>query len=420
MRRVYTGLLWLLLPFVLLRLVVRGVRNRGYWQRWGERFGFVAPAPRATLWLHAVSVGETRAAAPLVKALRQAYPDLQLWITTTTATGSAQVRALFGDTVTHSYLPYDLPGAVQRFLRRARPRALIVMETELWPNLFYYCARAGVPIAIANLRLSARSYARYTRFASLTRATLAHVRLFAAQAGADAERIRALGAPRERVHLTGNIKYDLMLPDDLPARAQALRASLGRRPTWIAASTHAGEDEIVLRAQAELSREWPDLLLILVPRHPERFAQVAKLAAQDFAICRRSSGPLPDARTQVWVGDTMGELPLLLAISQVAFVGGSLVPVGGHNILEPAALGIPSVFGPHMFNFADIAAAALVAGAATQVQAGAELAPAVARYLRQSDCRAAAGEAATRWIAANRGALRKTVALIDNAIRAYP
>lgn len=417
MRRVYTVILWVLLPFVLLRLAVRGLRNRGYWQRWGERFGFVAPAPRASLWLHAVSVGETRAAAPLVKALRAAYPGLLLWVTTTTATGSAQVRALFGDTVAHSYLPYDLPGAVQRFLRRARPRALIVMETELWPNLFYYCARAGVPIAIANLRLSARSHARYTRFARLTRATLAQVRVFAAQAAADAERIRALGAPAERVQVTGNIKYDIAFPDDLPARAKALRAALGARPTWIAASTHAGEDEIVLHAHRDLLRERQDLLLILVPRHPERFGQVVKLAAQEFKSRRRSAGVLPDAETHVWVGDTMGELPLLLAVADVAFVGGSLAPVGGHNILEPAALGIPSVFGPHMFNFADIAVAALAAGAATQVQTAAELAPAVARYLRQPKSRAAAGEAATRWVAANRGALDKTVALIDSLLR---
>lgn len=417
MRRVYTVILWVLLPFVLLRLAVRGLRNRGYWQRWGERFGFVVPAPRPTLWLHAVSVGETRAAAPLVQALRQAYPDLLLWITTTTATGSAQVRAIFGDTVAHSYLPYDLPVAVQRFLRRARPRALIVMETELWPNLFFYCARAGVPIAIANLRLSVRSYARYARFVRLTRATLAHVRVFAAQAPADAERIRALGAPAERVQVTGNIKYDIAFPDDLPARAKALRAALGARPTWIAASTHAGEDGIVLHAHRELLRERPDLLLILVPRHPERFGQVVKLAAQEFKSSRRSAGVLPDAETHVWVGDTMGELPLLLAVADVAFVGGSLAPVGGHNILEPAALGIPSVFGPYMFNFADIAAAALAAGAAMQVQTAAELAPAVARYLRQSECRAAAGEAATRWVAANRGALHKTLVLVDSLLK---
>jgi len=417
MRRAYTALLWLLLPLVLLRLTARGLRNRGYWQRWGERFGFVARAPRATLWLHAVSVGETRAAAPLVQALRAAYPELLLWITTTTATGSAQVRTLFGDTVAHSYLPYDLPSAVQRFLRRARPRALIVMETELWPNLFYHCDRAGVPIAIANLRLSARSHARYARFASLTRATLAHVRVFAAQAPADAERIQSLGAPPARVHLTGNIKYDIAFPEDLPARAKDLRATLGARPVWIAASTHAGEDEMVLRAHGELLREWPDLLLILVPRHPERFTQVAKLAVQSFSAYRRSTGATPDAHTQVWVGDTMGELPLLLAVTDVAFVGGSLVPVGGHNILEPAALGIPSVFGPHMFNFADIAAAALDAGAATQVHAEGELAPALARYLRQRDCRAAAGAAALRFVAANRGALHKALALIDSAIR---
>ena len=413
---VYRWLLRLLLPLVFTRLLVRGFRNRGYWRRWRERLGFVAPARGPTLWLHAVSVGEVRAAHALVAALRGRYRDTPLWITTTTPTGSAQVRQLFGDTVLHSYLPFDLPSAVERFLRRANPVAGIVMETEWWPTLFHACAGRGVPLVIANLRLSARSAARYQKFPTLTHATLACVRGFGVHAAADAERLKALGAAPTAITVTGSIKFDLEISATVVAAGAALRAAWGARPVWIAASTHADEEAMALRAHAQLRRTLPDALLVLVPRHPERFDAVARLARDEFVVARRSAGESVTATTAVYVGDTMGELMSLFAASDVAFVGGSLVPVGGHNILEPAALGVPVVVGPHMFNFAEIAATARAAGALVDVADASALAPAIERLLMQTHCREAASAAARAMMAANKGALARTLDLIAEVL----
>lgn len=414
----YTWLLLLLLPFVFARLCLRGFRNRGYWHRWRERMGFVPRTTSPTLWLHAVSVGEVRAAHALVTELRTRYPHTRLWITTTTPTGSAQVRQLFGDTVSHSYLPYDLPSATQRFLRRVNPVAGIVMETEWWPNLFAACAQQAIPLTIANLRLSPRSFARYQKFPTLTGATLACVRAFGVHAAADAERLAALGAPAALIEVTGSIKYDLTVPPAAIVAAQALRAQWGTRPVWIAASTHADEEARALDAHARLVRTLPDALLILVPRHPERFDTVARLARANFTVARRSAGDIVSANTAVYLGDTMGELLVLFAASDVAFVGGSLVPVGGHNILEPAALGVPAIYGPHMFNFADIAATARACGAAIQIADAPALAPAVERLLMQGHYRQAAATAARAMMAANKGALARTLALIARTVPA--
>lgn len=410
--RVYSFLLRLLTPLVFARLLARSFRNRAYRRRWRERLGFVAAAHTPTLWLHAVSVGEVRAAQALVAVLRARYPDTPLWITTTTPTGSAQVRQLFGETVLHSYLPFDLPGAVRRFLRHAEPVAGIVMETEWWPNLFHACASHGVPLVIANLRLSPRSAARYKKFPTLTRATLACVRGFGVHAAADAERLEALGAACDAVVVTGSIKFDLEIPPQVVVAGSALRAAWGARPVWIAASTHADEETMALRAHAQLRRTLPDVLLILVPRHPERFDAVARLARNDFAVARRSAGESVTTATAVYLGDTMGELLPLFAASDVAFVGGSLVPVGGHNILEPAALGVPVVVGPHLFNFADIAATARAAGALVDIADAAALAPAIERLLVQTHCRQAASAAARAMMNANKGALARTLEVI--------
>ena len=415
---IYTWLLRLLVPFVFMRLAVRGLRNRGYWRRWRERLGFVAHASRPTLWLHAVSVGEVRAAQALVNELQARYPHTPLWITTTTPTGSAQVRQLFGDGVLHSYLPFDLPGAVQRFLRRANPVAGIVMETEWWPNLFHACAQRGLPLVIANLRLSARSAARYKKFPTLTRATLACVRAFGVHAAADAERLAALGAVPEAITVTGSIKYDIEIAPAIVAAGTALRAAWGARPVWIAASTHADEEAMALRAHTQVLRTLPDALLILVPRHPERFDAVARLARAEFVVARRSAAESVTPTTAVYLGDTMGELLLLFAATDVAFVGGSLVPVGGHNILEPAALGVPVVVGPHMFNFAEIATAARAAGALIDIADASALAPAIERLLVQPHCRQAASAAARALVAANKGALARTLDLIGDAVPA--
>jgi len=413
-------MLYLLVPAVLVRLVLRGLRNRGYWHRWGERFGFVARLSDGPVWVHAVSVGEVRAAVPLVAALEQRYPGRRILVTTMTPTGSAQVRELFGIRVAHCYVPYDLSSAVRRFLDRTQPRIALIMETELWPNLFHICAARAMPIVVANVRMSEKSMCRYRRFAAFTRATFAHVRLFAAQSEADATRLRKLGADSERVHVTGNMKFEINPPASLRERAEALRRQWGaQRPVWIAASTREGEDELVLEQLRLLKRQLPRLLLVLVPRHPERFTNVARLCRRaDFAVALRSERHAVLApEVDILVGDTMGELPLLYAAADVAFVGGSLVPTGGHNLLEPAAAGVAVVFGPHMFNFAEIARLTCERGAGRQVRDSAEMGAAVAAYLGNANLRFNAGEAGRKMVEENRGALERTLALVDPLLR---
>lgn len=418
MRFLYSILLYLLVPLVLLRLAWRGLRNRGYWYRWRERFGFIPYTSAPTIWLHAVSVGEVRASAPLVRALLNEYPNHRILVTTMTPTGAATVRDLFGNTVAHCYVPYDLPTAVWRFLNRSQPRLALMMETELWPNLFHHCHARAIPLVLANVRLSEKSARGYRRFAGLTRATLAKVRAVGAQATEDAKRIRELGA--RTVEVTGNIKFEMEIPADLTPKAASLRAGFGSRPVWIAASTREGEEPMVLQAFERLRVDFPNLLLIVVPRHPERFEHVAKLCAQhNFTLERRSAGPsniAPD--TPILLGDTMGELLLFYATADVAFIGGSLVPLGGQNLLEAAALGVPVVFGPHMFNFHEISRMSLERGAGRQVNSVTELTDAVATYLKDSDARRAAGEAGRQMLADNRGSLAKTLALVKGVYSA--
>jgi 3-deoxy-D-manno-octulosonic-acid transferase len=359
-RTLYTVLLHLALPLIVLRLFLRSRKAPAYRQRVAERFAVkLPPLKPGGIWVHAVSVGESIAAAPMVRALLERHPELPITVTCMTPTGSERIRALFGERVQHCYLPYDLPWAAARFLDRLRPKLAVIMETELWPNHIHQCARRGIPTVLANARLSEKSARGYARFAALTRPMLAEMSWIAAQTEAEAERFRQLGARSECVSVTGSIKFDLSIDPELPARAKALRASWGaaERPVWIAASTHAGEDEIVLAAHRQLLAERPDALLILVPRHPERFDSVHVLCRREgFATVRRSSGQPVGASDQVLLGDTMGELLFLYALADVAFVGGSLVPNGGHNLLEPAALGLPILSGPHVFNFLEVAA----------------------------------------------------------------
>ncbi len=420
MRLIYSLFLYLLIPVALIRMLWRGARNRGYWHRWGERFGYIPRAdhPRV-LWLHAVSVGEVRAAVPIIRALLERHPDHRLLVTTMTPTGSDQVQQLFGGQVAHDYVPYDLPGAVRRFLDRARPRVALIMETELWPNLFAACRARGIPLLVANARMSQRSMRRYLRFARFTRATLADVSALAVQSEIEAGRFRRLGAPPDRVHVTGSIKFDLELPASLRESGEFLRDLWGRnRRVWIAASTHEGEDERVLAAFDALRERDPALLLVLVPRHPERFAAVARLArkgGRNVALRSAQHGAL-DSAVAVLVGDTMGELQRMYFASDVAFVGGSLVPAGGHNLLEAAAAGVPTVFGPHMFNFEEIARLVLEAGAGAQVRSAAGLADAVRGYLEDASRRAAAGEVARRLIENHRGALDRTLERIEELV----
>lgn len=419
----YTWILRLLFPYLCLRLLFRGLRNRAYWRRVPERFGFVPPLPtERVIWVHAVSVGEAQAAAPLVHALQDRYPGHRIVFTTTTPTGSAQAQKLFAERVAHYYAPYDYPSAVRRFLERTRPELALFMEKEFWPNMFHLCRERSIPIAIVNACVTETSLRGYRRFVRLIRSTLQQANLIAAQSEANARRLLALGALSTTVHVTGSIKFELSLPASLIETAQHLRRQWGAgRPVWIAASTHEGEEEQVLRAHAELRRlsRYADLLLVLVPRHPERFGAVARLCRKaGFSVALRSEsrGPL-DRSVGVLLGDTMGELQVFYGAGDVAFVGGSLLPgIGGHNLLEAAAMGKPVTFGPYMHNIEEISRIAVERGAGVQVADGAQLAAAVDDFLANADRRYAAGEAGRRMVEENRGALERTVALIDRLI----
>lgn len=416
MRWLYTLVLYLLAPLVMLRLLWRSLRAPDYRRRWGERFGFYRQKTLdESVWVHAVSVGEVQAAVPLIEALLAKQPPLHLVVTTTTPTGSQRVREMFGDDVEHVYVPYDLPRAVRNFLHRYRPRIAIIMETELWPNLFDGCRRLRIPVVVANARLSERSARRYSRVLSLFRETIRNVTVIAAQGKADAARFRTLGVDPATLRITGSIKFDMKLPASLREQAEVLRRQLGTdRPVWIAASTHEGEDEQVLDAFARIRASLPDCLLMLVPRHPERFSRVASLCRRrGFNTVLRSSNELCERDTDVYLGNTLGELSLLYAAADVAFVGGSLVPVGGHNLLEPAALGIPAVTGPHTFNFQEITQMLLDVKGVRQVQDAEELAGCVEALLCDANLRHAMGQRGLKLVERNRGALEKLLNIID-------
>ena len=412
-RRLYSLLIYCAVPFAFGAMLWRGLRDRSHWQGLSERLGWgrsLCSAP--AIWLHAVSLGEMSAAAPLVRALRSRYPENPLVLTSATPTGRARARALFGDSVDVRFLPYDTPGAVARFLDRVRPRLAVIMETELWPNLFKECERRGVPLVLASARLSAKSVSRYRRLGRLFRGIFSASSLIAAQTALDAERFIAIGAQSARTHVMGNIKFDMELSADVIDQGRELRASFGSaRPTWIAGSTHAGEEERVLAAHEELRGS---TLLILVPRHPDRFPAVADLlSSRGVRFTRRSSGILPDAATQVVLVDSMGELAAFYASADVAFVGGSLVPVGGHNLLEPAALGLPVLTGPYQSNGQDIARLLIQQGAALQVADAQELAAALTRLLADPKERQRIGDIGRRVVESNRGSAARLLELIE-------
>lgn len=414
MHRLYSLLLYLLLPVVILRLLYRSLRAPAYRRRWKERFAWGLPElPEGTVWLHAVSVGEVQAAAPLIRALQRRWPECPLLVTTTTPTGSERVRSLFAGGVHHSYLPYDLPGAVGRFLRRSRPALGLILETELWPNLYRQARRRGVSLWLVNARLSSGSRQRYGRFPTLTGQTLACLEGILAQTEADAHRFLQLGAPPEQVEVVGNLKFDVEIPEALRARAGALRRDWGSRPVWVAGSSHAGEEHLVLQALASVRAEYPDVLLVLAPRHPERFGEVAAaLRRGAWESVRQSEGKPVTAATAVLLLDGMGELALYYAAADVAFVGGSLVPVGGHNLLEPAALGVPSLLGPWRFNIQEASDALISVGAARLVEGPRALAEGVSAWLRDPEARHAAGARALEVVAAHRGARDRVLARI--------
>jgi 3-deoxy-D-manno-octulosonic-acid transferase len=422
-RTLYTLLFHLGLPLVALRLWLRARKAPAYRQRIGERFAVGLPAMRrGGIWVHAVSMGESIAAAPMIRALLERYPDAPITVTCMTPTGSERIRAMFArePRIQHCYLPYDLPWAAGRFLDHVQPRLGIIMETELWPNHIDQCARRGIPVMLANARLSERSARGYGRFARLTRPMLAQMSGFAVQTEVEARRFIALGARPECVTVTGSIKFDLSIDPQLLESAARLREQWQTtgRPVWIAASTHAGEDESVLAAHRQVLASHPDALLILVPRHPERFGSVHDLCQQQgFATVRRSTGQDVTPATSVLLGDTMGELLFLYALADVTFVGGSLVPNGGHNLLEPAALAKPVLSGPHLFNFLEIATMLRSAGALEEVNDATALAAAVLRLFDQPAIARSRASAGLNVMKANQGALQRLLDLITGLAR---
>jgi 3-deoxy-D-manno-octulosonic-acid transferase len=403
-------------PLISALLLWRGLGDRSYWSRFGERFG-LGSRIKPGIWVHAVSVGEIQACATLVRTLKQRHPDMPLLVTTFTPTGAARARTLFKDLAQVRYLPYDLPGSVRRFLDRVQPRLAVIFETELWPNLYRECGRRRIPLLIASARLSPRSVGRYLRLGSLFRQTLSQGVVVAAQGEGDAARFRALGADPKRTHVTGNVKFDLAVPEDIAARGQVLRQRYARgRPVWVAGSTHAGEEEAALNAHQEVLRVYPGALLVIAPRHPPRFAEVAeRIERQRLRFILRSASLPPETlnAAQVLLLDSLGELLDFYAAADVAFVGGSLVPIGGHNLLEPAALGLPILTGPSYFNGEEIARLLISRGAAEVIQDASELGARITALLAQPDTRRRIGQQGRACIEANRGALTKLLELIE-------
>lgn len=411
-RQLYTAAWYLALPLVCLRLLLRGRRQRGYLQAIGQRFGFAyPPAPMTPLiWIHAVSVGETRAAQPLVQALLEAYPGHQLLLTQMTPTGRDTARQLFADPrIRIAYLPYDLPGACTRFLTHFRPRLGILMETELWPNLVHLCHHQNIPLLLANARLSARSARGYQRVEALARPTLAGLSAVGAQSEADATRLRTLGA--SPVYVTGNLKFDMRPPADQIALAAVFRERIGKRPAILLASSREGEEAGFIEAFSELAPE--DVLLIVVPRHPQRFEEVAALVQRHgLRLQRRSEGSAVAPDTRVWLGDSMGEMYAYYGATDLTVMGGSWAPLGGQNPIEASAMGSAVVCGPHTFNFAQVTSEAEAAGALARAQTPREGISLALELLADAPRRQRMGSAGSAFAAAHRGATQRTLTLI--------
>jgi len=414
-RVLYSSALYLLSPLLFLYLLVRGWREPGYWQRWGQRLGYCRDITGpGGIVVHAVSMGEVNAAAGLINQLRERYPDLPLTVTCFTPTGSRQIQALFGNQVAHCYWPLDLPGAVRRFLRHTQPRLLIILETEIWPNIYTRAKQLGIPLLLVNARISNSSFSRYQRFHALTATALACTDGIGAQSAEDLRRLLELGAPPLSSRLTGNLKFDLHLPADLLARGQDLRQSWGSdRLVWLAASTREGEEPIVLAAFQQLMKQFPQALLVIVPRHPQRFEEVAELITRSgFAMARYSQAPSDLTAVSCYLVDTMGELLRFYAACDVAFVGGSLVATGGHNVLEAAALGRPVLIGPHTFNFATISQRLIDCGGALRVTDSESLQQAVRGLMNDRPGRLKMGQAGQALLAAEQGALNRTLDMV--------
>jgi 3-deoxy-D-manno-octulosonic-acid transferase len=410
----YNLLIYLLFLPLAIYWFLRGIGNRVYFQNIGQRFGFGFPKFDRCIWLHAVSVGEVQAAVPLIRSLQERFPGRDLLVSTVTPTGAARVKSLFGDAVHHCYIPFEFPHAIRSFFRSVNPDAALIMETEIWPNLYRGCGIRKIPLILVSARISPRSVPGYRKLLPLIKETLSHGIIIAAQSQSDADRFLSLGASEARTRVMGNIKFDVDDDDEAMTRGQELRAALfGDRPVWIAASTHEGEEQLVLEAHRDLRTRHPNLLLVLVPRHPERFSSVRDLVEkQGFnVVARTESSPAGDA--DVFLCDTMGEVPLFYAASDVAFVAGSLVPIGGHNLLEPASLGVPIITGPHNFNAQDIADLFVEMGACRRVADTGELVDVVSELLSDPEQAERLGNAGHKVLQDNRGALERLLVLLE-------
>lgn len=419
-RIIYSAVFYLLLPLIFGRLLWRSIKAPEYRKRYWERLGlyrrnFEGPF----IWFHAVSVGEAEAAFPLIKRLQQDFPAKKFLITTTTPTGSARVQAVLADSVTHVYLPYDTPDSVARFIAAFRPELGVVMETEIWPNLFAACAAKGIPLCIVNARLSYKSARGYAKIPTLIKPALACVSQIATQTQEDAERFVSIGAKRTFVQSVGNLKFDIDIDPQFLDRGKQLKQEyFAGRFVWIIASTHKNEEAVFLKLYQDLKSYIPELLLLLVPRHPERFSEVERqVVGNDLKLITRSSGLKCADETDVFLLDSMGELKLFYAAADLAFVGGSMVPIGGHNILEPAALGVPVMFGPYMDNFREIQSNVLAAEAAVQCFNEAEILSNVGNIYQNPTARNALAKKGLQFVADNKGALDKIVTLIGSLVR---
>lgn len=419
MRFLYSFLIVLSTPFVLLYFAFRGLRDSAYLKRWGERFGFVSlEKQRGGIWVHAASVGEFNAASPLIRALLKHHPDVPLMITTLTPTGSDRVKRDLGDKVAHSYIPLDLPAAISRFLNRLQPRLIIVMETEIWPNLYFQSDRLDIPLIMANARLSKRSVARLGHMRGFFIEVLRTVTWIGAQSKSDADRLADCGATREKIDMTGNLKFDLSVPASLEEKAVALRIRWGRnRPVLVAGSTHEADESVIIPAYVDLLKIVPDALLILVPRYPERFARATQLAkAAGLKTELYSQGEACSAEAQCFVIDTIGELMTYYACADVTFVGGSMGEQGGHNPLEPAALGKPVLLGPNMENAKEIATQLLQCNAARLVNNHQDFQQTAAQILTDGVLRDSMGQAGRGLVEKNRGALDLTLKAVERLL----
>ncbi len=420
LRALYSGVFYLAIPLILIRLLWRARRQADYLAHIGERFGFYPAQSEAhdashLLWLHAVSVGEMRAAQPLIVALRAAYPDCRLLLTCMTPTGRETAQTLYGSFAQIIYLPYDLPFACARFFKHFQPRVGVIMETEIWPNLLASAKHHAVPTALVNARLSEKSARGYRRISRLSEPALAALSAVGAQSPEDAQRLNELGATS--VSVCGNLKFDVTPNPECIALGESWRDEIGTRPVWLCASTREGEEGLLLEAFAALRTHIPNALLLIVPRHPQRFDEVALLVKRaGFSLTRRSTG-FPDKATAVWLGDSMGEMVAYYACADLALIGGSLMPFGAQNLIEACACGCPVLIGPSDFNFRQATRDALVVGAALRVSADPDaIAAALVELFGQGDKLAGMREKGLSYTATHRGATARTLALLKPLI----